>query len=75
VPADDAGLQHIAVSTGGSFHTAYTEQELRTVYRDINGEIGHKTVRVEDSWRYLFVGQLLLFASGSAALLWSGRLV
>jgi 26S proteasome regulatory complex, subunit RPN10/PSMD4 len=75
VPADDQALSQIASETGGTFHTAHSEQELRSVYHDIGSQIGHKTVHKEVSWRYLLVGLLFLFAAGGTAMLWSGRLV
>lgn len=74
VPADDAQLQSIAQQTGGSFHAAHSEEELRSVYKNINAEIGHRTVHVDNSWVFLLVGVLFLFAAGGAALLWAGRL-
>lgn len=75
VPADDQTLSRIATETGGTFHTAHSEQELRSVYHDIGSQIGHKTVHKDISWRYLLVGLLFLFAAGGTAMLWSGRLV
>lgn len=75
VPADEQTLSRIATETGGTFHTAHSEQELRSVYKDIGSQIGHKTVHRDASWRYLLVGLLFLFAAGGMAMLWSGRLV
>jgi Ca-activated chloride channel family protein len=75
VPADDDALRQIATSTGGSFHTAASEQELRSVYRDIGSQIGYTTVHRDISWRFMLTGLLFLFAAGGAAMLWSGRLV
>ena len=74
VPADDGQLQSIAQQTGGSFHTAHSEEELRSVYKNINAEIGHRTVHVDNSWIFLLIGVLFLFAAGGVALLWAGRL-
>jgi Ca-activated chloride channel family protein len=75
VPADNATLRQIAVNTGGSFHTAASEQELRSVYQDIGSQIGYTTEQHDISWRFLLIGVLCLFAAGAAAMLWSGRLV
>jgi Ca-activated chloride channel homolog len=75
VPADDATLRQIAESTGGSFHTAHSEQELSSVYKDIGSQIGYTHKRHDISWRYMLTGLLCLFAAGGAAMLWSGRLV
>jgi Ca-activated chloride channel family protein len=74
VPADDQALQQIAESTGGTFHTAHSEQELSAVYQDIGSQIGY-TIRHRDiSWRFMITGLLFLFAAGGTAMLWAGRL-
>jgi Ca-activated chloride channel family protein len=75
VPADDNTLRTIAERTGGSFHTAHSEQELSSVYSDIGSQIGYTTQHRDISWRFLFGGLLLLFAAGGTAMLWAGRLV
>lgn len=75
VPADTTTLRQIAVQTGGSFHTAASEQELKSVYTDIGSQIGYTTAHRDVSWRYLLSGLLVLFAAAGAAMLWSGRLV
>jgi Ca-activated chloride channel homolog len=75
VPADDDALRQIAESTGGSFHTAHSEQELSSVYQDIGSQIGYTTHNRDISWRFLFTGLLFLFAAGGTAMLWAGRLI
>jgi Ca-activated chloride channel homolog len=75
VPADTATLRQIALSTGGSFHTAASEQELKSVYKNIGSQIGFTTKQHDISWRFLLGGLLFLFAAGGASLLWSGRLI
>ncbi len=75
VPADTTTLSQIARDTGGSFHTAASEQQLRAVYSDIGSQIGYVTKHKDISWVFLLSGLLVLFAAGSAAMLWSGRLV
>jgi Ca-activated chloride channel family protein len=74
VPADETTLRRIATETGGSFHTAHSEQELRSVYRDIGSQIGYTTKRRNVSWRYLLIGLGFLFAAGASSMLWAGRL-
>jgi len=74
VPADTQTLSAIAHDTGGSFHTAASVQQLRSVYADIGSQIGYTTQQRDISWRFLLGGLLCLFAAGGAALLWSGRL-
>jgi Ca-activated chloride channel family protein len=75
VPADDTTLRQIAEETGGSFHSAHTEQELSSVYKDIGSQIGYITKHRDISWRFLLTGLLFLFAAGGSAMLWAGRLV
>jgi Ca-activated chloride channel family protein len=75
VPADEATLSKIANETGGSFHTAHSEEELRTVYKDIGSQIGYTTAHKENSWRFVALGLLALFAAAGASMLWAGRLV
>jgi len=75
VPADDQTLEAIAKQTGGSFHTAHSEQELSSVYKDIGSQIGYTTQKKDISWRFLFAGLLTLLAAGAVSMLWSGRLV
>jgi Ca-activated chloride channel family protein len=74
VPADDQTLQAIADSTGGSFHTATSEQELASVYKDIGSQIGYTTKHKDVSWRFMLGGLLFLFAAAGAAMTWAGRL-
>jgi Ca-activated chloride channel family protein len=75
VPADYTTLHEIATETGGSYHTAASEQQLKSVYKDIGSQIGYTTEHRDISWRFLLVGLLTLFAAGGASMLWSGRLV
>jgi Ca-activated chloride channel family protein len=75
VPADDQTLQEIANRTGGSFHTAHSEQELSSVYKNIGSQIGYTTKQRDISWRFMLTGLLCLFAAGGAAMLWAGRIV
>jgi Ca-activated chloride channel family protein len=74
VPADDQALRQIADQTGGSFHTAHSEQELASVYKDIGSQIGYTIKQRDISWRYLLTGLLFLFGAGGTALVWAGRL-
>ncbi|GAB2466263.1 VWA domain-containing protein [Jatrophihabitans fulvus] len=75
VPADNTTLNRIARETGGSFHTAASESELRDVYSDIGSQIGYTTEKRDISWGFMLTGLLVLFAAGGTAMLWSGRLV
>jgi Ca-activated chloride channel family protein len=67
-------LRQIAESTGGSFHTAHSEQELSSVYKDIGSQIGYTTAQRIISWRFLAIGLFFALAAAAASLLWAGRL-
>lgn len=75
VPADKTTLRELATTTGGSFHTAASEQELASVYKDIGSQIGYTTARQDISYRFLAAGLLFALAAGAASLLWAGRLL
>jgi Ca-activated chloride channel family protein len=75
VPADKATLSELASQTGGSFHTAASEQELASVYKDIGSQIGYTNAKRDISWRFLAVGLLLALAAAGSSMLWAGRLV
>ncbi|MGI8679703.1 MAG: VWA domain-containing protein [Jatrophihabitans sp.] len=75
VPADKTTLRDIAGATGGSFHSAYSDEQLRSVYQDIGSQIGYTTKKRDVSYWFLVSGVLVLFAAGGASMLWSGRLV
>ncbi len=74
VPADRATLNQLATQTGGSFHTATSEQELATVYKDIGSQIGYTKAHRDISWRFLVIGLLFAFAAAASSMLWAGRL-
>lgn len=75
VPADKPTLRGLAEATGGSFHTAASADELKSVYRDIGSQIGYTTAQRDISWRFMIVGLLAAIAAAAVSLLWSGRLV
>jgi Ca-activated chloride channel homolog len=75
VPADKPALQQLAESTGGSFHTATSVQELEQVYKNIGSQIGYTTSERDISWRFLVIGLLVMLAAAGSSMLWSGRLV
>ncbi len=74
VPSDKVTLRGLAEATGGSFHTATSQDELRSVYKDIGSQIGYTKAQRDISWRFMFVGLLLAMVAGATSLLWSGRL-
>ena len=75
VPADKQTLSELASQTGGSFHTAASEQELASVYKNIGSQIGYTTARHDISWRFLTIGLLFALAAAGSSMLWAGRLM
>ena len=75
VPADKPTLNQLATSTGGSFHTATSIEELTGVYKNIGSQIGYTTQHKDISWRFLMIGLLFTIAAAGASMLWSGRLM
>lgn len=74
VPADKPTLRGLAQSTGGTFHTAASVEELQSVYRDLGSQIGYTKKDKDISWRFLLFGTMLAIAASATSLLWSGRL-
>lgn len=74
VPSDKVTLRGLAQATGGSFHTATSVDELKSVYQDIGSQIGYTKAQHDISWRFMFAGLLLALSAGATSLLWSGRL-
>jgi Ca-activated chloride channel family protein len=74
VPADKPTLRGLAESTGGSFHTAASADELKSVYQDIGSQIGYTTAQRDISWRFMIIGLLAAIAAAAVSLVWSGRL-
>jgi len=74
VPADKATLRAVADTTGGTFHTAASVAELRSVYANIGSQIGYTTAHKVIAWRFMVIGMLFTLAAASASLLWAGRL-
>lgn len=74
VPSDKVTLRGLAQATGGSFHTATSVEELKSVYKDIGSQIGYTTQQRDISWRFMLAGLLLALGAGATSLLWAGRL-
>ena len=74
VPSDKVTLRGLAQTTGGSFHTATSVEELKSVYKDIGSQIGYTRQERDISWRFMLAGLLLAIGAAATSLLWSGRL-
>lgn len=69
VPVDDASLRTIAELSGGDFFTASSLEELDSVYRTLEEQIGYEWKKADASRPWLIAGALLamLAAAGSLA--------
>ena len=69
VPVDDASLRTIAELSGGDFFTASSLEELDSVYRTLEEQIGYELKKADASRPWLIIGSLLamLAAAGSLA--------
>jgi Ca-activated chloride channel family protein len=74
VPSDKVTLRGLAQATAGSFHTAASAEELKSVYNDIGSQIGYTTAQRDISWRFLVGGLLFALCAAAVSLLWAGRL-
>lgn len=75
VPVDTDTMKQIAAGTGGSYHAAASEQELRDIYKNLGSQIGYvKKPREVTTWA-IGVGLVLAFAAAGASLLWTNRLL
>ncbi|MGC5021117.1 VWA domain-containing protein [Micromonospora sp. DT47] len=74
VPVDGQTLKAVAEETGGGFHEADSNEELRGVYEDIGSSVGYRKERQDISARFIGLG--LVFAMGAAAgsMRWFSRL-
>ncbi|MGH9245986.1 MAG: VWA domain-containing protein [Acidimicrobiales bacterium] len=74
VAVNENALEEIADETGGSFHTAVSEDELAAVYEDIGSSIGFVTEEQEITYRYVGSALLPLLLAAGFSLLWFARL-
>ncbi|HHX85457.1 MAG TPA: VWA domain-containing protein [Actinomycetales bacterium] len=67
VPVDDASLRTIAEKSGGEFFTASSLEELDSVYRTLEEQIGYEWKKADASRPWLVTGAMLamLAAAGS----------
>lgn len=75
VPVDTDTMRQIAAQTGGTFHSAASEGELRGIYSNIGSQIGYTKARRDVSHVPLAIGALLSFVAAGFSLLWSNRLL
>jgi Ca-activated chloride channel family protein len=71
---DERTLQQIAQLTGGAYYHAGSDEELRTVYEDINPQLVIKPEKMEITSLLAGVGILTLLIGGAFSLVWFSRL-
>jgi Ca-activated chloride channel family protein len=74
VAVNESALEDIALDTGGSFHTAISEEELGQVYEDIGSSIGFVTEEQDVTYRFVGFALLPLLAAAGLSLIWFSRL-
>jgi Ca-activated chloride channel homolog len=74
VPPDEATLQAVAERTGGRFFSAPSDDELRSIYKELSSRIGFVTEKQEVTVLFAAAALLLLVAGATISVLWSGRL-
>lgn len=69
VPVDDASLRTIAELSGGDFFTASSLEELDSVYRTLEEQIGFEWKKADASRPWLIIGALLAMLAAAGSLL------
>lgn len=70
---DENTLRQIAQMTGGAYYNAQTEEDLRTIYDNLNPELVMKPQETEVTAIFAGVGILSLVIGSALSLLWLGR--
>jgi Ca-activated chloride channel family protein len=71
---DEATLQQIADTTGGTYYSASDAQTLSDIYAGIDTRLTVKPEEMEVTSLFAGVGLLVLMVGGAASLAWMGRL-
>ena len=74
VPVNEDALRAIAKQTAGTFFTAATAEQLKTVYADIGSSVGYQEARQEIGGWFIGGGIAALFVTAAFSLLWFSRL-
>ncbi len=61
-------MQQIASITGGDFHTAASEAELKSVYSELSDQIGYETKEQDVSRPWMIAGTILVMLGAAGAL-------
>jgi Ca-activated chloride channel family protein len=71
---DEETLQQIAQLTSGAYYNAANEEELRSIYDNLNPQLVIKPQRTEVTSLFAGAGIFVLMIGGTLSLLWLGRL-
>ncbi|HJC29472.1 MAG TPA: VWA domain-containing protein [Candidatus Dietzia intestinipullorum] len=74
VPVDDASLNRIAEISGGDFFTASSLEELDSVYRTLEEQIGYEWKKTDASRPWLITGSLLAMLAAAGSLVTHRRI-
>src|SRR5699024_4681264 len=74
VPVDDASLETIAELSGGDFFTASSLEELDSVYRTLEEQIGYEWKKADASRPWLIIGSVLAMVAAAGSLLTHRRI-
>lgn len=70
---DEAMLRQIAAQTDGAYYNAQNEEELRTIYENLDTQLVVRPDGMEVTSLFAGAGFLLLLVGGACSLLWFGR--
>ncbi|HLE30515.1 MAG TPA: VWA domain-containing protein, partial [Anaerolineales bacterium] len=71
---DEAMLQRISLLTDGAYSNAESEQDLRTIYENLDPQLVIKPEKMEVTSIFAGASILMLLIGGAFSLLWFGRL-
>ncbi len=74
VSPDDAGMRSIAQISGGDFHTAATNDELKKVYAELGEQIGYEIQQKDVSRPWLVAGVITMMVGAAGALVLGRRI-
>jgi Ca-activated chloride channel homolog len=70
---DEGLLRAISDDTGGRYYNASNEEELFSIYNDLQPKLAIKTEEMEITSIFAAVGMLALLIGGALSLMWFGR--
>jgi Ca-activated chloride channel family protein len=71
---NEALLKQVSQMTGGAYFNAADEQELQSIYADLDTQLVIKPENIEVTAIFAGAGIVFLLAGGLSSLLWLGRL-